>query len=212
MFALLLLVMAGCAAVKRSSATVDEGVIRNPSLGFFGFSFNIPDGFDLYDPAAAVQEDTPALQQLAIRVYEVNASYHPSENETFYESFLMLSDHTAFLLVTLTHDRLMSSNTEWAGDGIAIQRPLLPMYNAGKPEQVMIGENRLPSLMFSGRAYERKGWYYADPKAGRTGFSYQACRVEGGNRARYVLMGFCLPEHRHILSIQMQDMLHGFRH
>lgn len=74
-----------------------------------------------------------------------------------------------------------------------------------------VGDSRLEALKISGQAYERKGWYYAGPKHGRTEFSYEACRVSGVNRDSYILMGFCLPEHEHILSLQMQELMRGFR-
>lgn len=208
-FAVLLLLLAGCAAVKQSGATVSDGMIRNPSLGFFGFSFDMPDGFELYD--ADAEADRSELQQLAIRIQDLNDSFHPDANENFYESFLMLSENTAFLLVTVVNDRLVSSDSDWADGGIAMQRQLFPMYNSTAPERITVGENRLAALKFAGQAYERKGWYYSGPKKGRTEFSYEACRVQGVNRDRYILMGFCLPEHKHVLSIQMQEMMRGFR-
>lgn len=209
--AALLLLLAGCAAVRQSGATVNDGLISNPTLGFFGFSFEMPDGFELYDPDAEAAEERSELQQLAIRIQDLNDSFHPAANENFYESFLMLSENTAFLLVTVVNDRFTSSNLDWMDSDISMQRQLFPMYNSVSPERMTLGENRLTALKFSGQAYERKGWYYSGPKRGRTEFSYEACRVQGVNRDQYILMGFSLPEHKHILSLQMQDMVHGFR-
>lgn len=201
--------VAGCTAITQSGATVSDGVIHNPSLGFFGFSFRIPEEVALYDPEAGGGGDSE-LQQMAVRIYELNESYHPSGNEVFYESFLMRSEQTAFLLVTVTQDRLMPADSEWDSDDLALARRLLPMFNVSDSARTQLGENRLDALMLKGRAFEKDGWYYSRPKSGRTEFVYEACRVQGVNRDRYILMGFCLPGYEHILSIQMQEMVRGF--
>ena len=62
----------GCASLSHRRATVDGRVISNPSLGFFGFSFEIPEGFDLYNPAVGTPEEYGEIQQLAIRVARKN--------------------------------------------------------------------------------------------------------------------------------------------
>ena len=208
---ILLLLLAGCTAVERSRAVVDDGVIRNSALGFFGFSFEIPEDFELYDPVAESVAERTELQEMAIRIYELNEDYHPSGNETFYESFLMLSSQTAFLLVTVTHDQTASAGGDWLDGESTMQRALFPMYNAKSRERFMMGDSGQVALRLSGTAYESDGWYYAAPKEGRQPFCYKACRIQGVNRDSYILMGFSLPEYEHVLSLQIQEMEDGFR-
>jgi len=205
----LLLVLAGCTTLDRSVASVSNGKIHNPSLGFFGFSYQIPEGFELYDPAAEEQAERTALQQMAVRIYNINESYHPDGNETFYESFLMFSETAAFLLVTVEHDRSMDAGVSWEEPGL--QRPLLPFYNSTGSRRTVLGRDRLHTEYTAGHAYEKRGWYYPNPRRGGMEFSYEACRVSGVNRDSYILMGFSLPEHQHILSLQMKEMIAGFQ-
>ena len=209
LFAFLLI---GCAAIERGGASVSPGKIENPSLGFFGFSYGIPEGVALYDPSAKDAAQYTDLQQMAIRILDTNNSYHPSGNETFYESFLMFSENTAFLLVTVEYDRLSDPGGPWEDTaGIGMQRQLLPAYNISNSHRIALGNSRMEALLSSGRAYEKKGWYYARPKRESLEFSYELCRVSGVNRDDYILMGFSLPEDKHVLSLQMQQMLDGFR-
>lgn len=204
--------LAGCASLERGVATVGDGRIENPSLGFFGFSYEIPPEFELYDPDEKNPDECTEIQQMAIRIYDVNKTYHPSGNETFYESFLMFSGNVAFLLVTVEHDRLSSAAGPWE-DSIetGTQRQLLPLYNISDSRHTTLGSARMDALLSSGRAFEKKGRYYPRPKRGSMEFRYKACNVSGVNRDSYILMGFSLPEHEHILSLQMQEMIDGFR-
>ena len=211
-FGLLIVLLAGCSSLERGGATVSDGKIENSSLGFFGFSYEIPAGFELYGLAGKNTDECTELQQMAIRIYDVNKTYHPSGNETFYESFLMFSENVAFLLVTVEHDRLSSSGGPWE-DSIenGTQRQLLPLYNISDSRRTTLGSARMDALLSSGRAFEKKGWYYPKPKKGSMEFRYKACSISGVNRDSYILMGFSLPEHEHILSLQMQEMIDGFR-
>jgi hypothetical protein len=203
------LLLTGCTALERSGALIDDGVIRNSSLGFFGFSYKIPDGFELYNPALKNPQALTELQQMAFRIYNMNETYHPAGNETFYDSFLIFSENAAFLLVTVEHDRLIETGGPWDESGL--QRQLLPLYNAGDVRRTVLGRSRLETKITSGHAYEKKGWYYAKPKRGSMEFSYEACQISGANRDSYILMGFSLPEHKHILSLQMKEMIDGFQ-
>jgi hypothetical protein len=42
-------------------------------------------------------------------------------------------------------------------------------------------------------------------------FVYESCKISGVNQDSYILMGFSLPEHQHILQLQMKEMMDGFR-
>lgn len=207
---LLMLLLAGCASLDQRGARVSDGTIENPSLGFFGFSYDIPEGVEVYHPALISPADCSEIQQMAIRIYDLNRAYHPSGNETFYESFLMFSENVSFLLITVKQDRLGEADMSWTEDGADIQRQLMPLYNVRELRQTRLGETRLPAALAAGTAYEKKGWYYARSKHNCMPFSYEACKVSGVNRDSYILMGFSLPEHEHILSIQMQEMIGGF--
>lgn len=212
MLSLVSFLLIGCAAIERGGASVSNGKIENPSLGFFGFSYEIPEGFALYDPSAGDAEAYTEMQQMAIRIYDTNNAYHPSGNETFYESFLIFSENAAFLLVTVESDRLSDPDGPW-DDMVetGMQRPLLPAYNISNSHRIPLGSSRMEALLSGGRAYEKKGWYYAQPKKESLEFCYELCRVSGVNRDGYILMGFSLPEHKHILALQMQEMISGFR-
>lgn len=208
-YSLLTVFFAGCAALEQR-AVVSDGVIDNPALGFSGFEFEIPDGLELYQPDEESEVTYNDIQSMALRIHELNGQYHPRGNESFYEGFLMFSENTAFILITVTHvsvpevdffDTQISQDPQWQ---------LMPLYNLRESRYLVMGENRLDAFVAKGTAYESKGWYYSKPKAARMQFSYEVCKVRGMSRDSYILMGFSLPEHEHILSLQMQEMMRGF--
>jgi len=199
--------VAGCATVRQRRAMVDGRVISNPSLGFFGFSFEIPEGFDLYNPAVGVPEQYGEIQQLAIRIYNLNRAYHPRGNETFYDSFLMLSENTGVLLMTLKLGFAPLPETGFLTDETVSQHDLVPLYNVSGQKVVELGKNRVEATCTRGHAYEHKGWYYARENRKRNLFNYEACKVFGSNRDVYVLLGFCLPGDEETLTLQMQEMM-----
>ena len=198
---------AGCTSVRQRRAMVDGRVISNPSLGFFGFSFEMPVGFDLYNPAVGDPKQYGEIQQLAIRVYNLNRAYHPRGNETFYDSFLMLSENTGVLLMTLKVDVMPIPDSDFFEEESVPQIDLIPLYNASGQEGFELGKNRVEATCTRGHAYEHKGWYYADERRKRQRFQYEACKVAGSNRDNYVLMGFCLPGNEEVLTLQMQEMM-----
>jgi len=210
-YSLLVVLLAGCAAVSQHGATVREGVIQNSSLGFFGFTYEIPDGFELYAPSAESPKEYTEAQQMAIRIYELNNSYHPQGNETFYESFLMLSETTGFLLITVENSLVSDFGSSWLDDEMTSSKQLMPLYNVSDSRRIMLGDSRVEALVAKGRVYENKGWYYSKPKSKRLPVSYEACKVGGVNRDSYILIGFSFPEYEHILSLQMQEAIRGFR-
>ena len=199
--------IAGCASVRQRRAMVDGRVISNPSLGFFGFSFEMPEGFDLYNPAVGIPDQYGELQQLAIRIYTLNRAYHPRGNETFYDSFLMFSENTGVLLMTLKVDVVSSPDSDFFAEGFVTQVNLIPLYNVSGQEVFELGKNRAEAVCTRGHAYEQKGWYYAGNGRKRNLFHYEACKVSGSNRDSYVLMGFCLPGDEEVLTLQMQKMM-----
>jgi hypothetical protein len=207
----IILLMAGCASVSQPRATVTDGTIQNASLGFFGFTFEIPAGFEVYRPAARNPAEYNELQRMAIRIYELNEAWHPRGNELFYESFLLLSEQSCFLLVTLkSHEAVLPDRSPFI-DEPATQWELLPLYNVTASRAFELGETRLPAVYTRGSACEQKGWYYANPKRNSMRFSYEACKAEGGNRDRYILMGFALPENAAELAAPMAQMIDGLR-
>ncbi|MBI9020855.1 MAG: hypothetical protein JEZ10_06340 [Verrucomicrobia bacterium] len=201
----------GCASVGQRRAMIDGPVISNPSLGFFGFSFEIPSLFNVYNPAVGARGQYGEIQQLAIRVYNLNRAYHPRGNETFYDSFLMLSEKTGVLLITLKTDNLTPLDTGFPEEGAALQSELIPLYNVSGQETIELGDARSEVVCTRGQAYEQKGWYYASERRNRNPFQYEVCKVSGNNRDSYILMGFCLPEDQELLSQQMNEMIGGLR-
>jgi hypothetical protein len=205
-----LLLVGGCASIGQRGAMVSDGVIENPSLGFFGFRYEIPEGYGLYNPAQPNVTIDNELQKMTLRIYELNKSYHPRGNEVFYESFLMFADHTAFLLITVKSGSSTGFDPLWPDEMAAEDWQLMPLYNVIDSRRLTIGESRHEAVWSKGNAFERKGWYYSKPKGGRMEFAYEACKVSGVNQDRYILMGFSLPEHQHVLQLQMKDMMGGF--
>jgi hypothetical protein len=197
----------GCASVGHRSALVDGRVISNPSLGFSGFSFEIPEGFDLYNPAVGTSEQYGEIQQLSIRIYNLNRAYHPRGNETFYDSFLMLSENTGVLLMTLKYDSMDPLSRGFFGDEVVSQVDLIPLYNVSGRDVFELGKNKAEAICTRGHAYEHKGWYYAGSRRKRSRFHYEACKVRGSRRDGYVLMGFCLPDHQDALNLQMKTLM-----
>lgn len=210
-YCLLAGLLTGCAGIGMRSAMVGGGVIENPALGFFGFKFNVPDGFEVYNPARRNPLEYTDLQKMAIRIYDLNRAYHPRGNETFYESFLMMSETTCFLLITVKNDGFSSSfDDDWDTDELTSQWQLMPLYNIDVSGDITLGRARLDALRARGHAYEHKGWYYSGEKSNRMPFSYEACKVSGANKENYILIGFSQPEHKHILALQADEMVNGF--
>lgn len=205
------LLLAGCVSVTPPRATVADGIIQNHSLGFFGFSFKIPDGFEIYNPAAKNPADCNELQRMAIRIYQLNEAYHPRDNELFYESFLLLSDQACFLLITIKHDNLPRLGDEPFSEQASLPWVLMPLYNPGETRTFKLGDSRFEAVYTRGHAYEQKGWYYAGQKRNSVQFNYEACKVTGGNRDSYVLMGFALPENAGALTAPTQQMIEGMK-
>lgn len=207
-----ILVLAGCASVRQQSAMVGDGVIENASLGFFGFRFEFPPALRLYNPLEQNPVEYTALQQTAIRIYEKNRAYHPRGNERFYESFLLLGEDTAFLLITLKQDQISPlGDAPFDDDAAVAQWQLMPLYNPAGVRRVELGEDRRVAIWTRGHAYERKGWYYATAKRDSTLFNYEACKVDGSNSDSYILMGFAQPEHAAQLTPLMGQMLQRIR-
>lgn len=169
------------------------------------FPISVPSELQRYDPDA-VRDYTP-LQQMAIRIYALNKKYHPSSNESFYESALMLSEKSALLVVRWIEDPSASDRTEWASDWLSIQRTPFPLYNAEPVESNPLGPQQFPALRARGTAYERNGWYYSSPKTGGVKFRYEACRVEGTTRQHYLLMVLGRPADAELLRSQMERVL-----
>jgi hypothetical protein len=203
----LVLLLTGCSSVSLPLAVAGDGTIQNASLGFSGFSFKIPAGFTLYSPADIPADGYTPLQQLAIRIYEQNERWHPRGNELFYESFMLLSDQTCFLLITLKVDDDIPAAISPFWDDPVSQWELLPCYNVTSSRSFSLGETRQPAVCTAGSAYEQKGWYYAGAKRNSTPFSCEICKISGGNRDRYILAGFALPEQAGELTAPMQQML-----
>lgn len=210
-YMLAFLLLAGCASVSQRSATVTGRTIENASLGLFGFSFRIPEGFEVYRPAARNPVEYTDLQRMAIRIYDLNEAWHPRGNELFYESFLLISEKTCFLLITLKSDDTVRLNNSPFADDTVSQSLLMPLYNITASRTFELGENRFDAVYTRGSAYEQKGWYYAEPKRSRMPFNYEVCKVTGGNRDSYILMGFSLPDDAGRLAASMQQMMEGMK-
>jgi hypothetical protein len=165
----------------------------------------------VYRPAAKNPAEYNELQRMAIRIYDANKAYHPRGNEQFYESFLLMSDKSCFLLITLKSavaDQLYDSPFD---DSPAVQWELLPLYNVTAKRSFGLGDARQPAVYSRGSAYEKKGWYYADSKRNSVLFNYEACKVMGSKRDSYILMGFALPEDAKALAAPMKQMMDGLQ-
>jgi hypothetical protein len=198
--------------VSQQRAVIADGTIQNPALGFTGFTFGFPDGFEVYSPAAKNPAEYNELQRMAIRIYNADKAYLPRGNELFYESFLLMSDKTCFLLITLKSDGVVqTADSTFPDEAVVIQGELMPLYNVTANRLFELGETRQPAVYTRGTAYEQKGWYYANPKHNRMLFNYEACKIEGGNRDRYILMGFAQPEDAAALTAPMRQMVEGVK-
>jgi hypothetical protein len=199
----------GCASVMPQRAMVADGIVKNASLGFSGFTFEIPQGFEVYNPAAKNPTEYNELQRMAIRIYDLNNVWHPRDDELFYESFLFMSDKTCFLLMTLKYSYMpRNENLPFSYRSVS-QWQLMPLYNVTANRSFELGANRMAAVYARGYAYEQKGWYYDSPKKSRMPFNYEACKVTGDNRDRYILMGFALPDYAEALTVPMKQMIDG---
>jgi hypothetical protein len=205
--AVVIMLLAGCVSTGQR-ATVKDGTIDNPSLGFFGFQFEIPEGFELYNPAAKNPSEYSELQQLAIRIYDLNEEIHPRDDERFYESFLLMAENTCFLLITFEVNHSAFFETRFESEEGRLQHQLMPLYNVSETRMFETGETaRMEAVWSRGHAYEQKGWVYSGTRRNRMLFNYEACKVTGSKRDGYILMGFAYPEQAGTLASQMQAMI-----
>lgn len=206
----IVLLLTGCASLQ-PRATVADGTIQNTSLGFSGFTFKIPDGYAVYNPAEVTSAGYNELQRMAIRIYELNREWHPRDDELFYESFLLMSEQTCFLLITVKSGGMVLRDDAPFSERPVSTWQLMPVYNATAKRTFELGLNRLPATYASGYAYEKKGWYYANPKSNSMSFNFEVCKVTGGNRDSYILMGFALPDNAGALTAPMKQMMDDLR-
>ncbi len=205
------MLLAGCLTFH-PRAVVTGRMIQNPKLGLSGFAYTMPAGVVLHNPEdieAPLRYDM--VQAAAKRIYDMGEFHHPQGGETFYESFLMLSDPVAFILVTIQYDRAPSFDYLSSWTDIAPRWQVLPLFNVTESRQVTMGERRLKAFIAKGSAFESKGWYYAKEKPDRLKFKFEACKVLGTDGCSYLLMGFSLPENQDKLSSKMQEMMSGFQ-
>lgn len=205
------LLLAGCASVSQQQATVANGVIQNPAMGFSGFSVNIPQGYTLYQPGSETPQEWNELQRMAIRIYDLNREYHPRGNELFYESFLLMSEKSCFLVVTLKSSEGPRLTPARFNDDLFSQTALLPLYNATESRSFTMGSSRFPAVYSCGSAYEREGWFFPKSKKNSLAFNYAACKADGGNRDHYVLMGMALPGQEAELTAPLQQMIDSMK-
>ena len=140
-----------------------NGTVQNSALGFFGFCFRIPAGFELYNSAVKNPAEYSELQQMAIRIYDFNRQYHPRGNELFYGSFLLMSDKTCFLLIMKSEPYVRFDESPFS-DEINMPQELMLLYNITSRHSFTIGAGRLSAVYTRGSAYEKNGWYYSGPK------------------------------------------------
>ncbi len=205
------LLLAGCASVSQQHATVADGTIQNAALGFSGFTFKIPDGFAVHNPAAENPAELNELQRMAIRIYDLNKTWHPRGNELFYDSFLLMSGKTCFMLIMVKYDYMLQKEESPFSDRVVINWQLMPLYNVTARRTLELSVNRLPAVYTCGYAHERKGWYYADPKRNSTAFNYEACKGMTDSRNNYILIGFALPENAKDITAPMKQMIEDMK-
>jgi len=205
----IILLLAGCSTVSRPRATVMDRVIRNTSFGFSGYSLQIPEGFELYNPAEKNSAEYNELQRMAIRIYELNEKWHPRGNELFYESFLLLSDKTCFLWATVESAAVSPLEDSPFTDTVLSSWEILPLYNVASRRVFDLGAIRRSAVFTRGSACEQKGWYYAKAKRNGMPFNYEVCKIAGTNREQYILMGFALPDDEAALTAPLRQMVDG---
>ena len=88
---LALALLAGCATGYKA-ATVDAGSIRNPSMGWNGYSVAVPDGYQVFDPAKA----------------DFSGS---SNKDAFHKIFLEDEKRYASSLAVVNHERFLMEST-----------------------------------------------------------------------------------------------------
>ena len=107
----------------------------------------MPDACDLYNPAVGIPDQYGEIQQLAIRVYNLNRAYHPHGDETFFDSFLMLSEKTGVLLMTLKVDAVSISFADFFTEDFVPQVDLIPLYNVSGQDDVEVGGGWRPFVI-----------------------------------------------------------------
>ena len=209
------LLLAGCISISQQRATVADGTIQNSAFGFSGYTFKIPAGFTVYSPDATPPAEYNELQRMAIRIYNLNNDYHPRGNELFYESFLLMSEQSCFLLATVKYDYMEPVYEPSYGSSIpapmVMQGELLPLYNVTENHAFELGGTHLPAVYTCGSAYEQKGWYYANQKRNGMMFNYEACKISDNRNSLFILMGFALPEHADVLAVPLKQMIDGLK-
>ncbi len=95
--------LAGCLTTK--PAIVTENMIKNPSMGFSGYEFTIPDGFSVVDYKSANRNDSLLTKHHKLGLKDFEKSFADDDETDFFETFLLVDGKNdisvSFIAITI---------------------------------------------------------------------------------------------------------------
>jgi len=217
LFGLSLLLLTGC-ATPILPAVVEGGIIQNPTIGWSGYVFKIPEGMELVDLLTCPLEEGGEIEKVAVRLMQRSWGERQRSDEWSWERFgeafsFQGSEEKTFVLLG-SHQLSIVAPMPMFGQLLPSEKRRV--YNFctlwkgswGKTQAAKMGGHQ--ALYSSGFAYEKNGIVYKNKIAGSRPVFCVSCVVLGNTRDAYELLGVSAPEDASLLRYHMQAMIDGF--
>ena len=217
LFGVLVLLLTGC-ATPILPAVVDESTIHNPTMGWNGYVFEIPEGIEKVDLMTRSLEEGGEIEKVAARIMQRSWGERQRSDEWSWERFgeafsFQGSEEKTFVLLG-SHQLSIVAPMPMFGQLLPSEKRRV--YNFctlwkgswGKTQAAKMGGHQ--ALYSSGFAYEKNGIVYKNKIAGSRPVFCVSCIVMGDTRDVYELLGFSAPEDASLLRYNMQAMIDGF--
>jgi hypothetical protein len=212
-------ILAGCGTIPVQPATVNGRVITNPTVGWSGYAFEIPDGFVKKDFLVSSMPEGTETEKMAARLFQRSWNHRKQvgswEWERFGEAFCF-SDAEGKTCFILTVQELALSYP------VPMFSMLLPsekrtIYNGlirrwhsdlSDVQPVTIGGRQ--GLLTFEYGFERSGKRYVSKSGGRRPCIVASCAFMGDARDGYTIVGCADAGNADLLRENMQKIMRGF--
>lgn len=216
---LAMLFFAGCATTAAQPAVVESNTIYNPTIGWNGYTFKIPQELVKKDFFSYSSRKGKNAEALAARVIKRCWNERVKTSDWVWErfgeafSFADAEGKTCFLLtaqaLVLAYPapnfcQMLSSEKQSLYSFVVRQW----YYDLEKVQPTKVGGHQ--ALYVYGTAFEKNGRIYKAKGPGRRPIAYASCVFLGDTRDAYIIIGFADPENAALLKRNMESMKSGF--
>jgi hypothetical protein len=209
--------LAGCISMR--PATVSPDTIQNPTVGFNGYVFHIPPGFESSDVLMNYRSGT-SVEQIASRIFHQgwNERTRVSEwsHEQFSEAFYFKDKEAKSCFILTVQVFGLSYPAPLFSQMLSAERRYI--YNF--MDRQTYGERDLQnfqSVLVGGRqavyaastAYEKNGILYQSGGSDRNPVAYATCFLLGDRRDVYAIIGCADPKDMNLLERNMHLLMEG---